>query len=218
MDLAVYDNSRSWYVCHPGVHPSEPITFALGTSQERMRQVVAEFERTRRAATVVYFARRMTTLGDEVWEMASICGDVIQQDFRERVVLDLGNNVHVIPGSRHVRTIWGSTVKHFGKASMRKAEGSAITKDKVDVEGWTEPRHQELYHLVFHGSCELWFARFALHFNLAGRHHQWDEFVEKRSKWRPLNANGGAHWLLQSWNTEHPVVGRRLYGIKEVPQ
>ncbi|MFI1408853.1 hypothetical protein ACH4Y0_02770 [Streptomyces sp. NPDC020707] len=209
-DLVIYDETRGANV----YRDSQVFSMPLDTPEDHMRTIVAELERTRRTATVIFTAWRTTKKGHVVHEMGSICGDVIAQNHRQRVVLDLGNNRHIIPAERHVRTIWGTTVTHFYPGS-RYADDDEITADKVEVEGWTEPRHEELYSMVHGTSVEGWFARFAMHFNLGGKHFQWREVAARGSKHVPMNANANAHWLLMAWNQEHPDVARRLYGIKE---
>lgn len=209
-ELAIWDNNRNSYVHRDGAL----YTLPLSTPDTIVENAVAELERTRRCATVIYLARRRTKKNHVLWEPASICGDLIEQTHRARVVLDLGNNRHTIPAARHVRTIWGSTVKHFYTGS-RHAEDGAITEDRIDVQGWTELRHQELFHAVHFGSAEPWFAHFALRYGLAGRHVQWEEMVRQQYPHLPLNANGSAHWLLEQWDREHPAAARRHYAIPE---
>ncbi|MCZ1012347.1 hypothetical protein [Streptomyces lydicus] len=209
-DKVIWDDSRGAYVYRDGVL----YTLPLDTPDTIVDAAVAELERTRRSATVIYLACRRTKKGHVLWEPASICGDVIEQTHRTRVVLDLGNNQHTIPASRHVRTIWGSTVKHFYTGS-REAEDGAITEDRIDVQGWTEPRHQELFHAVHFGSAAPWFAHFALRYGLAGKHWQFDDYEDKDMEVRPLNANGSAHWLLKDWDREHPAAAGRHYGTPE---
>ncbi|MEU0214045.1 hypothetical protein ABZ281_02610 [Streptomyces sp. NPDC006265] len=214
VDLAIWDESRSAYIHHPD---HEIFTLPLDTPEEKVRQVVADFERTRRRADVVFIARRRTKKGRVVREMSSVCGDVIEQGYGYRVVLDLGNNRRVIPAERHVRTIWGTAVKHFYTGSHR-AEDDAITEDKVEVEGWTEPRHEELFRMACGISVEPWFARFARHFNLGGKHFQWQQVAALGHKEVPMIANPNAHWLLRAWNQEHPDVARRLFHFDDPDQ
>ncbi|WP_030660789.1 hypothetical protein [Streptomyces rimosus] len=178
-----------------------------------MRTVIDGLERTYRSATVIYQAQWMTKKLKEPWGLASICGDVMEVTPEHRVVLDLGRNRHVIPAERHVRTVWGATVQYFYEG-LREGFHGALVHDRIDVEGWTEPRHQELYNLVHNGSTKVWFAHFARRYGLAGKHWQWDEFVQKRSEWLPLNAGPAAYWLLKCWDREHTDVARRLHGIQ----
>ncbi|WNI17682.1 hypothetical protein [Actinacidiphila sp. ITFR-21] len=201
-EIGVYDDNRQTYVR----------TMPLGTPDHEVRDVVAELERTRRPATVVYFARRATKKGCVLREMAVVQGDVIELKYGYRVVLDNGTNERVIRSQEHVHTFWGTTVTHFDRR-FHDAEGGAITQQRVDIQGWTEPRHQELYYLVHNGSTAPWFADFALRYGLAGKHWQWDETVKAGNDFRPLNGNGAAHWLLKHWDREHPAFARSLYGI-----
>ncbi|AZM47858.1 hypothetical protein DMB38_20535 [Streptomyces sp. WAC 06738] len=201
--LGIYDDNRGTIVR----------TLPLATPERLVGRVVEELERTFKPATVVYRAKWITKKLLEPYGFASLDGDIVEVTPRYRVILDNGRNLHTIPAKAHVRTIWGATVHDFHPGSRYGFRGAIVHDQPEDVEGWTEPRHQELYYLVHHGCTAPWFADFALHYGLAGKHHQWDEMVAAGHDARPLNGNGGAHWLLRHWDREHPEVARALYGI-----
>lgn len=199
--LGVYDNHRGSYVRR----------LPLATPERLVHRVIEELERTFRPASVIYREKRTTRQLNEPWEYATLHGDIVEVTPKYRIVLDNGRNLHTVPSSRHVRTIWGTTVVDHAPNPRDGFRGAIVTERPDHVEGWSEPRHQELYHLVHNGSVEPWFAAFALRFGLAGKHWQWDEMVQAGHTVRPLNANGAAQWLLRHWDREHPDVTRRLY-------
>lgn len=198
--LGIYDDNRGTYVR----------TLPLATPERLVRRVLDELERTFRPATVIYRERWITKKLLEPWGFASICGDVVEVTPRYRVILDNGRNLHTITAKQHVRTIWGSTVADFHTGSHHGFRGAIVTEQPEDVEGWTEPRHQELYYLVYNGCTAPWFADFALRYGLAGKHFQFEELAAQGHRSRPLNAHGGAQALLRAWDREHPEFARSL--------
>lgn len=186
-------------------------TLPLGTPERLVERVLADLTERFRPATVVYRQQWITSKLLEPWGFASVCGDVVEVTPRYRVVLDNGRNLHTIPAKHHVRTVWGATVVDHAP-NTRYGMRNAIVTDRPDViEGWTEPRHQELHYTVHNGNAATWFADFALRFGLAGKHFQWDQVAEAGRDTRPLISNGSAQLLLRHWNREHPDVWRRLY-------
>ncbi|MEU5425213.1 hypothetical protein AB0H73_06345 [Streptomyces olivoreticuli] len=178
-------------------------SFPLATPDRLIQAEIRKLEKSRRRAAVIYYAQRSNRKGTNPWELAHAVGDIVHLDYRERVLRDNGRNYVVIPAERHVRTVWGTTMSIWS-SDVRQADGDALTTDRVDVEGWTAPRHRELYYLVHNGSVSPWFAAFALRYGLADPHWQFEECLQMRNEWLPLNANGSAHWLLRCWDREHP--------------
>lgn len=201
--LGIWDDDRGTFVR----------TLPLATSDRLVTRELDELADTLRSATVIFYTQRHTKKLAEPWELTVLTGDVVSQNHRERVVMDNSGNLHTVPTERHVRTVWGATVMKLSEA--RNADSGAITYDKIDVRGWTEPTHEELHHLDFHGTSKVWFADFALRYRLASKRIQWNESVAKGSRSRPLNANRDAQRLLRMWNREHPATARRLHRLTE---
>jgi hypothetical protein len=203
--VAIRDDNRGTYVR----------TLPPATPERVIARVIRDLEERFRPASVIYLARRITNSpGREPWEPAVVHGDIVEMTPRYRVVMDQGRNLHTISAKRHIRTIWGSTVEYH-YSGHRHANHGAITCDRVDVEGWTEPRHRELHRAVHGSTAEAWFADFVLRYGLGGRHWQWDEMVEAGRTCRPVMVNGQGQWLLRHWDREHPEIARELYGIED---
>ncbi|WP_367132748.1 MULTISPECIES: hypothetical protein [Streptomyces] len=162
-------------------------------------------ERERTWATVIYREPRRGPKGSR-WETTVVTGDLVSCHPRERVVI-VNSDWVTIPAAQHIRTIRGTTVHGYRRVGGGPWAAVLEPTDRVDVAGWTAPRHQQLHILTQVQQVPTWFDEFARRYGLGTRSSDHGRiFRFSGGTEHGLKPNNAAYWLLRRWNVEHPEL------------